>query len=338
MNEATSQSMSRCATIPIFLGPHETDALRFITMKLGAVSGDVVEPAFAQRLAETGRVAIFIDGFTERDPEVQAKLRNMHSTFLPRFVFVNARLPVDFLRHATAIVEPMPLDSSTLLYFLTALLAQHRGAASEQLDNMEWQLDLGSRLARLISVGDMRVPLTPLLVKLYVSRALALLEEGRSLDELPLSIPEAYFEYIRTVVASEERSTGELTLILRTAKVLSQLALEADFVPKPVEYEACAKHLADLSPEAEGAIQKLTAAGILIRTDSGLSTTLRFALDPLAEYVGAYSYLESYGNDSAKLSALLRRVDECGVAAQGFRAALQIVLRTRESRLVAKAS
>src|ERR1035438_3492730 len=93
-----------------------------------------------------------------------------------------------------------------------------------------WQLSTGLQFAPMES----DVPVLPLPVRLFVGEAKRIIHAGRSLDTLPLSVPEVYSRYIEQVNPEEPSLPNFMTPpeMLRAATVLAQLALSGDLVPK----------------------------------------------------------------------------------------------------------
>jgi hypothetical protein len=124
---------------------------------------------------------------------------------------------------------------------MTSLLTQYADQTPpgerQALATINEQLELGKRLAALIQVRgkrDHEVPILPLPVRIFVDEAVRLVREGRSLDELPPSLPEAYFRYLEQInpktVGARNAMTDEA--MLKASKLLGKLATESDFIPK----------------------------------------------------------------------------------------------------------
>ena len=120
------------------------------------------------------------------------------------------------------------------------------------------QLELGRRLAEVAMLDDAELPITPLLVRLYVERALHLLDKGRNLDELPGSIPEIYFDYLRQVNPKSVTAEHYLdeTQMIRSCCALAKVMLARQVHPRIVQrlgrrgMPACRRAAGDSDPAA----------------------------------------------------------------------------------------
>jgi hypothetical protein len=117
--------------------------------------------------------------------------------------------------------------------------------------------------------------------------------------------------------------------MIRIAKVLGKLALGPDFTPKEF-YRAQAlaemKSGGETITDACDPIERLKLNGVLIEKEGGLDVRLRFALDPIAEYLAAVAYFEDCGSDQPKWDVLMDQ----SKPAPGFRSALKLVRQAYE--------
>jgi hypothetical protein len=177
-------------------------------------------------------------------------------------------------------------------------------------------------------------PITPLLVTLYVEQAAALAKEGRRLDDLPVSVPEVYFNFLRRVNPSAPGAANQLSdeVMMEAAIALGRVAIDADtgtpsFVPR--EFPASRARAALTAsgcpgPAGTDPIRRLIDNGVLLERTSGPETTVRFALDPIAEYVAAYGLARSCGSDLSAWQWLVAAIETRGEGAKGFEVALHL--------------
>jgi hypothetical protein len=221
-------------------------------------------------------------------------------------------------------LRPQQLDSKTLLYFITTLLAQLPGELSD-FNTMELQLELGTRIVRLLSAGNGTPPLTPLLSRLYVERAIEIIRNGRSLDELPVSVGEAYFEFVLRLVRDADVSdTGKA---LEVVKRLARASLGDRLIPGRLTLQKANEITASSEDKQSQVLRKLIASGLLSENTVGLQPGVQFTLDPVAEFCAAYSYTEECGFSMPawqSLAVILRKALPPPV---GFRGALLAVIR-----------
>jgi hypothetical protein len=197
------------------------------------------------------------------------------------------------------------------------------------LSSMDEQLALGHRLrdlfqaTRASSAG--RAPIVPLPVRLFVEDARRLILEGRSLDELPLSIPEVYFRYLEQVNPNQSQAPNFMTnpQMLKAAMLLAKLALGGNFIPKEFLRDDATELLKEndwAEPQKLDPVQRLIDNGILSEKTVLGFRRLRFALDPIAENLAAAHYVRTCRRDAEGLKKLRSDAAE----APGFLSAVEL--------------
>jgi hypothetical protein len=176
-----------------------------------------------------------------------------------------------------------------------------------------------------------RVPMLPLPVVLFVSDAVALVKSGKTLDELPDSLPDVYANYLRRINPKlpgvENRMADDL--MLRAAKSLARLALGSDYIPKEFGSEPAREWLTNevsVIPEGIDPLRRLEDNGVLLSKTIGATTFLQFALDPVAEYLAAEAHFDRCSGQDACLERLL----SASSRAPGFNNALLQTVKARK--------
>jgi hypothetical protein len=180
------------------------------------------------------------------------------------------------------------------------------------------------------------VQVTPLLVKLYVDKAVQVRQAGDSLDTLPESIPETYYEFLRAVNPQGHDAENYLTNedMFRAAELLGKLSLGQDFVPKEFA-KSKARDLLKSQAASFGQndpIKRLTDNNVLREAQAGSDMLLRFVLDPIAEFLAAMAWAKECGTDESQWTELCHRVNGQSQPAPEFRQVLRIVWRTYGDR------
>jgi hypothetical protein len=163
-------------------------------------------------------------------------------------------------------------------------------------------------------------------VRLFVEQAIDFLSMGKTLDDLPTSLPEVYAQYLKQVnpktgAASNSLSDEEM---LKVAKTLGKLALHPNYVPKEFSPEAAREALKSdgwTSFDPIDPVERLQSNGVLFQREIGAYTRYRFALDPIAEFLGAFAYAEECGANRDSWNQIL----ESSAAAPGFQSALKLI-------------
>jgi photosystem II stability/assembly factor-like uncharacterized protein len=315
--------------IPLIVDEETTDSVGFARKKLAAwLSGeDQLPDIILSALLRRKRLLLIFDRLSERSLVMRQHVRALHGSFAVNAVVVTARYLTKFWVEGERRLFPQPLDSSTLLYFVQTLLTRGVFATAQE------QIDLGQRIVSMIRVGGKEMPLTPLLVRLYVTKAMTLAGRGASLDELPRSIPEAYFDYLRSVNPEAPSLLHGMhpKEMLRSAELIAEMTLRDDLVPKEVLRSEVRKRLLESgwpNPAMLDPVERLMINGVLVEKEAGTDSLIRFILDPVAEYLGGMAMAKECGTDAARWRGLLETVRLNRDQAAGFRNALLVLVQT----------
>jgi hypothetical protein len=333
---------SRCM-LPIWVDEDTTDLWGVIRSKINAwfIDGEAVEEEILKALLQKKFLLPIFDRLSERSAETQSHVRTVNGSHPFNSLLITARNPVDIDVAELLLTFPEPLDSATLLYFMTAIIREHAANRNSKMrapfGTVEEQLELGKKLAGLIQIRvgatNREVPILPLLVMLFVSEAIRVFEENRPVDDLPKTMPDTYMQYLRRLNPKVIGLTNAMCDedMLRVSKVLARLALGEDCIPKEFTRELaqeCIKaEIPDL-PQGLDPLRRLVANGVLLSKNVGGTTFFRFELDPIAEFLGAEAYLEIHTDDSG----FSKELPERSKNAAGFHNALLITIESRRTR------
>ncbi len=315
--------------IPLIVDAETTNTVDFAGRKLAVwLDGEEerLPVEILNALLHRKRLLLIFDRLSERSTDMREHVHSLHSTSPVNAMIVTARHLTRFWVKGEKRLFPQALDSSTLLYFVQTLLTRGVFGTSQE------QLELAQRIVAMIRVGRKEMPMTPLLVRLYVTKATALASRGASLDELPRSIPEAYFDYLRNV-NPEDSSRNGMTAeeMLQAAELIAELALRGNLVPKEVLRSELRKQLLQSgwpAPARLDPVERLISNGVLVERAVAAETFVRFILDPVAEYLGGMAMARECGKDAARWQQLLQAVDLHHEEAPGFRNALLVLVQT----------
>jgi hypothetical protein len=148
------------------------------------------------------------------------------------------------------------------------------------------------------------------------------------MDELPTSLPEIFADHLREVnpvgLGAEHWLSEDR--MLKVAKVIAKTSLGEDYIPKEVtreRLEEALKAVGEAITESNDPLKRLELNGVLAIRRQGAAKLCRFALDPMAEYIGAEAIGDDCGTDREKWKAVL----ESSAGALGFQYALRLTLQ-----------
>jgi photosystem II stability/assembly factor-like uncharacterized protein len=303
---------------------------------VAALADEEVEDELCAALLEKQRLLVFIDRLSERSADTQRYIETIYRSRRIGSLVLTSRTLFTIDGAPSVCLYPQPLNSATLLNFMTSLLsvflADNRDdgqGGSRPLSSLQEQLKLGERLAGLIRLqtgkGEQDVPLVPLPVRLFVEQAVRLLHDGKELDDLPLSLPEVYFRHLRQI--NPEHASAQHFLdgdrMFKVAKLLGKVAVGKDYIPKEFSRNYALAELVAAGETVTASCDptvRLRMNGVLLERSGGIDAQLRFALDPIAEFLAAAAHAEECGADADMWEAILLQSNH----APGFQAALKL--------------
>jgi photosystem II stability/assembly factor-like uncharacterized protein len=336
----SSGTDANCRALVIWVSDDFADLETALRERLFRALEEDVEPELIRALLTRQRLVVVVDGLSERSAATVDYMSTITSRYPVRTLIVTSRRPHDIRGSRRIQLRPMPLNSETLLTLMVGLLDQWRqkrlevpGQPTIKLP-MSDQLDLGHRLARLVTIDGSETPITPLLVRLYIDKAVALLAAGRSLDNLPASVPDVYFEYLAGLnpkSASAENFVDQDTLS-RVAYALGRLSLNDRFVPVSFSGADAVAAVAAVGGSAK-TLNRLVANGVLTALSVGPEALYAFISDPMAEFLAAFGWAQYCGNRTERWRELQADLSKHGDEAEGFRLALKLTIAAYGSRL-----
>jgi photosystem II stability/assembly factor-like uncharacterized protein len=297
-----------------------------------ALPNEEIDDVLFSALLEKQRLMVIFDRLSERSATTQGHLQTIYRSARIGLLVITSRTEHRIDGAPAVKIYPQPLNSATLLRFMTELLRLYLGDSegSRPFSSIKEQIGLGERLAELISLrtesGEEDLPLNPLPVRLFVEQAVVAVREGKQLDDLPVSLPEVYFRHLRLVNPQDSSLPHfvDSDRMLKVAKILGKLAIGANFIPTEFTRDAARAELLKagetVTPGCDP-VERLKLNGVLVEKQGGLNVRLRFALDPIAEFLAAAAWGEECGNEKDKWEQLLRESQ----AAPGFQSALKLV-------------
>jgi len=313
----------------IFVDEDFDDLFGVVEDKLRALVPELPPPEFVQALLSRGRLWVIVDRISERQKTTRESLTKVYRKMSPKALICTARFAIPIDLATSTVVRPRALDSSMLLRFLADQLRVLH--AADLYPGLADQGVLVQRLAQQITLDGKEIAITPLLVRIFVAQAVDLARRGRGINDLPASVPEAYFAYVEQLDATKRSLDPETNhaanLLRRAAALIAYVEVGDDFRPKAVPRSAVDSALQADSRLASSNIDyvsRLEANGLLTLKLVGTEQMLEYVLDPLAECLAAFEHARLCGNDRQRWSSLMARLAEYGESAKGFMLALRM--------------
>jgi HEAT repeat protein len=251
-----------------------------------AASRDLVE-----NLLKSRRLLLIVDGLSELDLEMRAKIQPGSPSFAARALVITSRLNEDLVGIDPCVIQPMRVRGDRLSSFMEAYLV--RRGMKDRFGDTEY-FDALRRLSVMVGTRDT----TALLVKLYADQMIAA-KEGSLEGKLAENIPDLMLEYLNELNRRPEPRKIDDFVVHRAAKAIAWECLRKTYRPTNARIEAVLKVMYSQVDVAEEKLRYLESLKLVERVGAGRDR-IRFTLDPLAEYLAALYMMEEFANDEQK--------------------------------------
>jgi HEAT repeat protein len=267
-----------------------------------------VSEELLKQLLEKRRILVIVDHLSEMSETTRKATRLRDPSSPVNALIITSRTEDILGKEVTyAAIKPQRVSGKQLSIFMDAYLTQ-RGKR-DLFDDLEY-LDA---LRRLLQIVAHERDVTALFAKLYADQMIAV-AEGLVAEDLPDNVPDLMLNYINEVNRERDGKIDD-HIIQRDLKIIAWECLKQTFQPETAEREHFINYLAALEGEGKAAkecakkrLNYLEERLALIRTVPPTKNKIRFALDPLAEYLAGLYLVELYGADEKAWQAFLCEV------------------------------
>ncbi len=334
------------------LAPPGREAARLRTLireQLPALAGEgLPSAAFLDALVAEGRVLPILDGWSEHTPATRRRLLAAIDRLRPPTLMVTSRSAEGLEGRHRTLVAPMRIEGHRLSEFLDSyLVLRHKRGL---FDDPEF-FDACTRLTRMVGHRD----LTALYAALFAELMIGSKDAGARALALPTSLPELMNGWmdeiarrraarsrprrgLRALDSASDRDRRRRDRRVRgDAQALAIECVRPSWRPGPIPKARARRALAALAEEeVEARLAWLVEELGILRPLDADGEKLRFALDPLAEYLAARELVGACGADGAAWERQLREVEAAPGAPEsvrGFLHALREVCAAERKRL-----
>ncbi|MBD2043086.1 HEAT repeat domain-containing protein [Microcoleus sp. FACHB-672] len=259
----------------------------------------IVDELLVEQLLRQRRILLIVDHYSEMSQDTQKNINPDLREFPANALIVTSRIDEKF-KGIDINIETLRFDGGKLAYFIEQYLKQCGKWDLFEADQEEF-LQECAQLARI--VGEQKT-ITVLLAKLYAERMINAKQDsfasGRSLD----NIPDLILAHLEKLNCQGERNTkNEYPTVKQDAKVIAWKCLEQSYKPSPVDREVVVKALGSNNAAScldyfEKHLRLLKSIGYAEERKN--RDKIRFALDPLAEYLAALYLVQDHCKDDEK--------------------------------------
>jgi hypothetical protein len=258
-----------------------------------------VSPRLLKALLRHRRVLVIVECLSEMSERTRRQIQPSRADFPVYALIITSRIKEDELVVSKSILEPHRIEGNRLSNFMNAYL--ELCGKRDLLDNEEY-FEACRRLSQM--VGQRQV--TALLARIFADHLMARLEKhasegafGSFSEELPENVPDLSRSYVTEINrAIEKGSRREARDIQRDVMVVAWEFLKEAHYPKLARRQDLLEALSTRAGDAEARLEYLEERLRLVRSIEP-GDTLRFTLEPLAEYLAGLYLVERLGADEA---------------------------------------
>lgn len=261
---------------------------------------------FVRELLRKKRLLLLVDGLSELSLTTRDLFRPIDPQFDANALIITSRFEENLDGIMKATLHPMRIEGNRLSSFMEAYLSK-RGKR-EEFSDAEFFEGCKS-LSSMVGKRDMTV----LLAKLFAEQMISA-KDGDLGNALPQSIPDLMLEYLNRI---NRRHVGIDDRALHTAvKIIAWECLRKNLRPAPAKFSTISEALGE---DRKAILRFLEDELQLIATLGAARDKIRFALDPLAEYLAALYLVEANRDDEPAWHSFLDYADSMPGAPQSIR-------------------
>jgi HEAT repeat protein len=264
-------------------------------------SAETVSGELVTHLLRQSRLLVIIDSLSELSDDTRKEIRPANPDFPANALIVTSRANEALDKISRTVIQPLRIQGDKLSSFMEAYLTQ-RG--KRDLFNDPEYFDACRRLSLI--VGDRNI--TVLLAKLYAEQMIAN-KEGTIEDGLPENIPDLILYYLNELNRQSGHSGLDNRTVHYVAKSIAWECIKQNYRPAPARREEILFALAG-EDNIERLLSYLEEHLRIIQTVGPSQDRIRFAIDPIAEYLAGLWLLEKYREHEEPWQRLLTQLDQ----------------------------
>ncbi|NES79187.1 MULTISPECIES: HEAT repeat domain-containing protein [unclassified Okeania] len=261
----------------------------------------IVDELLVKQLLRQRRILLIVDGYSEMSQETQEKFNPDLKEFPANALIVTSRIEEKF-RGIDIKIKTLRFDAGKLAYFIELYLKECNKWKLFEVDQEEF-LQECAQLARI--VGEQKT-ITVLLAKLYAEKMINSKENNVTSEGSLDNIPDLILNHLEKLNLQGERETrSEYPTVKKDAQLIAWKCLEQNYRPFYAERKEVVEAFSSLGRDDardcleyfEKHLRLLKSIGYGERKDRN---KIRFALEPLAEYLAALYLVEKNKDDEEK--------------------------------------
>jgi HEAT repeat protein len=309
--------------------------LKFLTQSESPISKELLENLLRRR-----RIMVIIDHLSEMNDATRMMIHPEDPAFPVNALVVTSRQKEILGQVNKVTIKPLRIMGNRLSSFMEAFLTKQ--GKRELFTDSEF-FDACSHLSRMVGQRE----ITAMLATLYARQMIAAKVEAAQDIQTTGSenIPDLMLSYLNQLNKELDESKAvenqfDDRTVHKDAMLLAWLCLKESFVPTVIQRESALVALRDIrGDQAELHLRYLEEKLLLIQTVGPSKVQLRFALDPLAEYLAALHLTTLYDGNEEQWLEFLNRAEaksEDTTSMTGFMAAVQdcLMVKAKQTQII----
>jgi hypothetical protein len=252
-------------------------------------------------LLKRNRILVVVDGFSELNEETRSGIPLASADFPANSLVLTSRTKELMGIPSVTTIQPMRIQANRLLSFMESYLAQK--GKRHLFDDTEF-ISARNRLQAMLATRDSTV----LFATLYADYMIASKEDNSNQD-IPRNIPDLILSYLNNLNRGARGGDPNDRAVHKAAKVIAWECLRETYQPKPASLSnvlnAFSQHAVP-----ERLVEYLDERLRLVQVIGAGRDRIKYALDPLAEYLAALQLMYEYGDDVGKWRGFCIRIAE----------------------------
>lgn len=297
MSDLEAERLCKHQMLPVLIEEElDVDLTVSKSSLIAAIRGQIqdltneVEPIseeLLERLLRRQHIMVIVDRFSEMSEATRKVIRPESPDFLINALVITSRFEEKLGQVTKTTLKPLRIEGNRLSSFMEAYLIQC--GKREFFTDTEF-FNACSRLTTMVGVRN----ITVLLAKLYAEQMIAA-KEGTAAN-LPDNIPDLMLAYLNELNRDAADNEPDNRTIQRDAKAIAWECLKQTFRPTSAKLDHVLASM-DANDDAEVRLKHLEKRLRLIQIITPAQDKIRFAIEPLAEYLAALHLVDCYKND-----------------------------------------
>ncbi len=252
------------------------------------------EPVFEELLLHMlrkRRILVIVDSLSELDEMTRKSVLPAEPNFPVAALVVTSRNDETLGGALKTTLRPIRLRSDRLSTFIDRYLEQR--SKRELFEDDEDFFDACRRLPKIVGGRDITVLIASMYLEQLISLKESLTSDRAVTRKFPSNLPGLMLGYVENLNDQVQSGGQEFRKVIRVAKAVAWECLKYTCRPTPAKRDDVLKAL-NSEADAASLLGYLEERLKLVQTIK-VSDTIRFSLDPLAEYLAAFYLVERCG-------------------------------------------